>query len=93
MPPKHPKSKLDNFTLREAFLNNNIKSPNELLALANTQKDLTQQKTSFQIATDSMNSECDRSHNGQWLTKCPGALDKNDIVRHNFSDALFNLIN
>lgn len=51
------------------------------------------QKTRFQILSDSMNFECDGSCDGQWLTKCLDNLDKNNIVRDDFSDALFNLIN
>ena len=38
MSPKHKKSKLDNFTIHETTLNKNIKTPNELMALANEQK-------------------------------------------------------
>ena len=52
-----------------------------------------QQKTRFHILSDSMNCECDESCDGQWLTKCLDTLDKNNIVRDDFSDALFNLIN
>ena len=52
-----------------------------------------QQKTRFQILSDSTNSEFDESCDGQWLTKCLDTLDKNNIVRDDFSDALFNLIN
>ena len=126
--PKPKKSKLDNFTISETILNKNIKTPNELMALANAQKQngktdlaefildkgikkisdllettwamnnatnlmVRQQKTRFQILTDSMNSECDETCDGRWLTKCLDTLDKNNIVQNDFSDALFNLIN
>ena len=52
-----------------------------------------QQKTRLQVLSDSMNSECDESCNGQWLTKCLDTLDKNNIVWDEFSDALFILVN
>ena len=52
-----------------------------------------QQKRRFHILSDSMSCECDESCDGQWLTKCLDTLDKNNIVRDDFSDALFNLIN
>lgn len=51
-----------------------------------------QQKNRFQLLSEFLNSECDESCEGQWLTKCLDTLDNNNIDRNEFSDSLFDLI-
>ena len=50
---------------------------------------VSQQKTSFHISTDTMNSQIDGNCNVPWLTECLDTADKTYYLYGAFDDCMF----